>query len=763
MKPGRNDPCPCGSGKIFEKCCQAWYEATISKPSVKKVAPTATECNQLNALFNAGHFAELESQTRLLLEQYPESGFVWNLLGTSLHMQEKDGLPALQNATKLLPNDADVHSNLGNILSDLGRLDEAEASYRRALQINPHNANVYSNLGITLSDLGRLDEAEASYLRALQIKPDSAEAHISLGNTLHKQGRLPEAETSYRQALQIKPYFAEAHTSLGITLRKMGRLDEAEASFRRALEIEPDCAEAHNNLGNTLRKMERLDEAEASYRLALEIEPDYAVAHNNLGNILRDMGRLKEAEASFRRALEIEPDLAEAHNNLGLTLRDFGLLDGASASFRRALEIKPDYDEAYSSMLFCLSYNEGLKTEALFAEHVRFGEQFEAPLRAYWPQHTNSRDHERCLQIGFVSGDFRNHVVAYFVEQVLANLSGNSRLSLHAYANHVIDDSTTQRLRRCFAHWNPIVNLSDAELAKKIRADRIDILIDLSGHTGRNRLLAFAHKPAPVQVSWLGYSATTGMTTIDYLIADPWTLPETEGIYFTEKIWRLPETRLCFTPPEVDVAIAPLPALANGYITFGCFNNLNKMNNAVIMLWARVLASVPNSRLFLKTKQLNEASVRQSVIERFTAHGIGADRMILEGSETREKYLAAYQRVDIALDPFPYPGGGTSVDGLWMGVPMLTLAGKHFLSRQGIGLLMNAGLPEWIAADADDYVARAVSHAGNLQRLATLHNGLRQQVLASPIFDAPRFTRHFEAALRGMWQKWCGQQQGNPF
>jgi protein O-GlcNAc transferase len=264
-----------------------------------------------------------------------------------------------------------------------------------------------------------------------------------------------------------------------------------------------------------------------------------------------------------------------------------------------------------------------------------------------------------------------------------------------------------------------------------------------------------------VQLSWLGYFATTGVAAVDYFIADPWTLPPDQEAYFTEKIWRLPETRLCFTPPKADVAVGPLPALSNGYVTFGSFNNLSKMNDAVVTLWAQVLHAVPGSRLFLKYQQLAEASVRQSTCERFAVHGISPGRLIFEDYVPRANYLAAYQRVDIALDPFPFPGGTTTVEALWMGVPVLTLAGERFLSRQGVGLLMNAGLPEWVASDPRDYVARAVAHAGDLQDLASLRNGLRQQVLASPIFDSPRFARHFEAALRTMWQKWCDAQPGS--
>ncbi len=723
IKPGKGDPCSCGSGKTFEKCCMEWYESAKPKVAGKKAAPTAAECNQLEALFSAGRLAELEGRARLLLEKYPESGFVWNLLGASLQMQGKDGLAALQNATKFLPNDADAHSNLGNVLGDLGRLDEAEACYRRALRIDPHNANVLSNLGITLGDLGRLDEAEACYRRALKIKPAIAEVHINLGKILGDSGRLAEAE----------------------------------ACYRRALKINSGIAEAHGNLGNIFRKLGRLDEAEACYRQAVRIKPNYAEAHHNLGNILRDMERLDEAEACCRRALEIKPSYVEAYHNLGNVLQKLGQLDKAIACYRRTLEIKPDYVEAYNNLLFGSNYLPNQSPAQLLAEARRYGELVARQARPYKAWNCVP-DPARCLRVGIVSGDLRAHPVGYFLKSALAALSAHAagRLELFAYHNNIRADAVSERIKACCRDWHTVAALSDENLARLIHDDGIDILLDLAGHTAHNRLSVFAWKPAPIQAAWLGYLATTGVAAMDYLIADAWTLPETEEAHFTEKIWRLPETYLCFTPPDVEEKVAPLPALANGYVTFGSFNNLTKMNDDVVALWARVLASIPNSQLFLKTKQFEEASVRQSTVERFAVHGIGADRLVLKEPVPRAEYLAPYRQVDIALDPFPYPGITTSVESLWMGVPVLTLTGESFMSRQGIGLLMNAGLSEWIAIDADDYVAKAIAHAGDLQRLAALHNGLRQQVVASPIFDALRFAKNFEAALRGMWQKWCG-------
>ena len=759
--------------------------------------PSHQERKTLVATFAEGRYSEAATLAQVLTVRFPLHGFGWKALGAVFQQMGRsaDALAPMQKAAALLPGDAEAHGNLGNTLKDLGRLDEAEVSYRLALEINPdfaeaHNnlgatlrelgrldeaevsyrraleikpdyAEANSNLGVALQDLGRLDEAEASCRRALKIKPDFADAHYNLGNTLQVLSRLGEAEASYRRALEIKPDFAEVHNNLGVIHQSLGRLDEAEVSCRRALEIVPDYVEAHNNLGNTLQKLGRLHEAEVSLRRALEIKPDLAEAHNNLGSTIKDTGRLDEAEASYRRALQIKPDYAEAHNNLGSTVRDMGRLDEAEANYRRALEIKPDFTEAYNNLLFTYNLLVKQSPEVMLVEARRFGELVAQKSPFHHPLH-NVPNPIRCLRIGFVSGDLRDHPVGYFLDGVLAELVciASGRLEFYAYPCSSRSDALTERINACCKGWYSAVGQSDEILARQIHEDGIDILIDLSGHTAFNRLPVFAWKPAPVQVTWLGYFATTGVAAIDYLIADPWVLPESDEIHFTEKIWRLPETRLCFTPPNVEIDVSPLPALTNGCITFGCFNNLTKINDAVVALWARVLESVPGSCLFLKAKQFKEASVRQSILERFAVRGIGAERLILEEPESRAKYLSAYHRVDIALDPFPFPGGTTSVEGLWMGVPVLTLAGERFLSRQGVGILQNAGLPEWIASDADDYLARAVSHAGDLQRLAALRNGLRQRVLASPLFDSPRFARHFEAALRGMWMQWCNQQQG---
>lgn len=589
------------------------------------------------------------------------------------------------------------------------------------------------------------------------MPPQAKREHLA---NLFKAGEYESVEIEARRLIDRFPDSGFAWKALGAALQKQKKT--SLHVLHRAAELLPDDAEAHSNLGNALREIGKLKEAVVCYRRALELEPNNDVAYCNLGAAQKEMGGHAEALASFRVATGINPENAVAHYNLGNALRAIGIHDQAVAGYRRALALNPGLIEARSNLLFSLNLLPGASAEEKFEEAARFGNFVAHKTQRYRSWH-NSPDPARCLNVGLVSGDFRDHAVGYFLLGVLTELARNAagRLKLYAYANNLHTDELTDYLKASCHSWRFVASSSDQTLAEQIRADGIDILIDLSGHTAHNRLPMFAWKPAPIQAAWLGYFATTGVDAIDYLIADPWSLLHSEEKYFTERIWRLPETRLCFTAPNERVEVSPLPALTNGYVTFGCFNNLSKVNDDVVAVWANILTSVPISRLFLKSAQLKDTWIQKETIKRFAAHGVAAERIILEGHEPRSKYLTAYQRLDIALDPFPYPGGTTTVESLWMGVPVLTLAGNSFLSRQGVSLLMNAGLPDWIAEDAEDYVSRAVSHANKLQELTTMRQGLRHKVLSSSIFDAPRFARHFEQALRGLWQAWCAKQHSN--
>ena len=653
-------------------------------------------------------------------------------------------------------NSADRLLQDGMAFEQQGRLDEALEHYEAAARQAPDLARAHFYRGNLLLDRGHAQQALEAYAKAIAFKPGSAGTHYNIGNAKRALGRQEEAVLAYRKAIALKPDFSDAYAALGDVLKDLGCKEEALSSYRNAVEVTPEHAGAHFDLAFALYEWGRLEESAASFRRALEIQPDMLDVLGCLGVVLIGLKQFGAAADCFRKALDIQPRSAQAHNNLGSALKDLGQIEDALLSFRQALEIQPDLLEAHSNLLLTHNFLAGQSDTALLEEARRFGALVAQSAR---PSNNWSCQPEpgRCLRVGLVSADLRAHPVGYFLENVLAALAdqGAQRLVFFAYSGSPVQDEVTDRIKTHCHSWHAVHEMSDEMLDQRIRQDGIDILIDLSGHTGDNRLPLFAWKPAPIQVSWLGYFATTGVAAMDYLIADPWTLPLSEAGNFTETIWRLPQTRLCFTPPAVALEVSPLPALSNGYVTFGCFNNLAKMDDAVVALWAQILIRVPTSRLFLMAAQLADASTRQQVARRFGMHGIAADRLILQRAVPRAQYLAAYQYVDIALDPFPYTGGATTAEALWMGVPVLTLEGKSFLSRQGVGLVVNAGLPDWVATDSSDYLARATQHASDLRRLAELRRGLRQQVLASPIFDAPRFAHHFEDALRAMWHKWC--------
>lgn len=597
-----------------------------------------------------------------------------------------------------------------------GNLQAAEEFYRAILAVEPTHPDANHNLAVIAARSGDLQGAEQYYQQALKNRPDSVESCNNLGNVLKDQGKLAEAEACFRKALQIRPTLAELYGNLGLVLKDQGRFGEAEVCYRQALEIRPDYAEAHNNLGITLKDQGKFGEAEACYREALQIRPGYAEAHNNLGNILKDRGSLQEADISYRQALQL----------------------------------RPNYPEARSNLLFVLNYS-AYHPDLYLAEAHIFGQLAGGMAMGRFSAWCCPPQPGR-LRIGLVSGDLGNHPVGYFLESVLGQLDP-ARLELFAYPTGRRNDELTARIKPAFSAWQPLTGLADGAAARLIHDDGVHILLDLSGHTAQNRLPLFAWKPAPVQATWLGYLASTGVAEIDYLLGDPYATPPEYDGQCTEKVWRMPEIWACFSPPQPDVEPGALPALANGFITFGCFNNLTKMNDAVVALWARILQAVPTSRLFLKTKQLNDVTSRENTRARFAAHGIAAGRLLLEGASPRHDLLAAYNNVDIALDPFPYGGGTTSFETLWMAVPIITRTGNCFLSRCGHSLAMNAGLSEWIAGDDDEYVAKALQHSSDITALAALRGKLRSQVRSSPLFDAQRFAKNLETALWGMWEQ----------
>jgi predicted O-linked N-acetylglucosamine transferase (SPINDLY family) len=622
----------------------------------------------------------------------------------------------------------------------------------------PQDAIGWKGLGLAYQLLGRHQDALEPTQTAAELAPKDADIHNHLGALYRELGQAGQAVESCRKAVALRPGFSEAHNNLGRALQDLGKAEEALPCYEQALALKPDSWKAYSNLGTALSVLGRFEEAIACHRRTLALNPNFAQAHFNLGNALNKNGRADEAIASYRRALEFEPAFAaDVHNNLGNVLSECGRSDDAATHYYAALALRPENTDSLSNILFLHQNRTDLSDAARLEDARHFGRVVAAEATGRFTSWTCTPHPER-LRIGLVSGDFREHPVGHFIESVLAAIDP-SRLELFGYPTISAADSLTKRIQPHFAAWKALDQLGNEAAARLIQSDGLHILLDLAGHTNANRLPLFAWKPAPVQATWLGYFATTGVAEIDYLLGDPYSTPAEEDSHFTERVWRLPETRMCFTPPHADLEVGPLPALANGYVTFGCFNRLGKMNGAVVALWARVLHAVPDSRLFLKSKEIGYVPAQETTRKQFAEHGISAERLVFDGLSPRAEYLAAYRRVDIALDPFPYTGGTTSAEGLWMGVPVVTKRGDRLLSHQGECIARNAGLPDWIAADEDDYVARAAAFAADLPRLAALRGGLRTQVLASPLFDARRFARHFEDALWKIWNRWL---QGQP-
>jgi predicted O-linked N-acetylglucosamine transferase (SPINDLY family) len=494
----------------------------------------------------------------------------------------------------------------------------------------------------------------------------------------------------------------------------------------------------------------------AAYRQALQFKPDDAAAHNNLGNVLQKMGKLDEAIESYRRAIAINPASAESHNNLAGACKDVGNLDQAIAEYRLSMRLKPDFPDAPDNLLFIMQHHPAYDAAIIHAESDGWNRRHAQPLARFIQPHANDRDPNRPLRIGYVSADFRDHASAFFL---LPLFRGHDRrqFEITCYAQVANPDSITREFQQQVAHWRKSVGLTDAQVAAQVREDRIDILVDLKLHTADNRLLVFAHKPAPVQVTWLGYPGTTGLKTIDYRLTDPYLDPPGgDDANYSERSFPLPQTFWCYDPLDVEPAVSDLPAREAGFVTFGCLNTFCKVNDKVLSLWARVLAKVPGSRLLLLAPQ---GSSRQRVIDRLSAGGVGADRVEFVARLARPEYLRTYHRIDIALDTFPYNGHTTSLDSLWMGVPVITLAGETAVGRAGVSQLSNIGLPELIANDADEFVAIAADLAADTQRLAELRRTLRARMQASPLMDGPRFARGVEAAYRRMWQDWCAAER----
>ena len=627
----------------------------------------------------------------------------------------------LAGAIALRPDYSDAHYNLANALKDLGQLGDAIAAYRQAISLRSSYPEAYNNLAIILKDKGLLDDAIAAYRHAIALRPGYPEAHNNLGIALREKGLIGDAIAAYRQSISLRPGYAEAHNNLGLALKGEGSLDDVIGAYRRAISLRPDYAEAYNNLGIALDEKGQVDDAIAAYRQAIRLRPAYGKALSNLGNALQAKQQLDEAIICHREAVASEPDLPAAHNNLGNVLKETGQINEALTAYKQAAVLSPDSPGFHSNFIFTLHYQPAHNAVAVADAHHEWEHRHADPLRHLIRASRNDRTADRRLRIGYVSADYGEHPVGRFLRPLLTH-HDRGCVEVFCYSGVSRADAITQRLRQSADHWRDIAGIGDQLVAEQVRDDGIDILVDLSGHTAGNRLLVFARKPAPVQVSYLGYPSTTGLQTIDYRLTDAFADPPglTERIH-SETLIRLPYTTWCFAEPSDAPAVGGLPALRRGCVTFGSFNNLAKVTEPMLHLWAKILNEVPNSRLLLKAAGLASDGASERIRAMFCSQGIDADRLELIGLQPDyASHLALYGEMDIALDTFPYNGATTSCDALWMGVPVITLAGESHVSRVGLSLLTNLRVPELIANNPGQYVALAAALGNDSGRLMAL-------------------------------------------
>lgn len=649
-------------------------------------------------------------------------------------------------------------------LHESGELDAAEALYRRVLQKQPRHAEALHLTGVLQHQRGDHVAALDCIEAAIRERPDVALFHFNRGNVLAALERREAAAAAFSETVRLNPQHSSALFNLGKSCMQMQQPEQAVPALRRAFELDPALPGLRFELAAALVVLGEKQASQACHREAVDLLRDHwpqAEAPNSARLLfaygLHQLGAWTEAKSHYLDVLASQPTLEEeikTHSNLANCYNQLGQMSEAVMHYRETLRLNPDFADTASSIASCVNYDPHGTPEQVIEAHRdwsrRFADGLHDPRRA-WP---HDRDPERRLRIGYVSPDFRRHPVTSLFAPILER-HDRERFETFCYYNHPGSDEVTERVRGAAAHWRDVNALSDSELAQRIEADGIDILIDLAGHTAWNRLRMFARKPAPVLVEWLGYFNSTGIETFDYFLSDPHSSPPGQERWFSEKLLRLPETRFCYSPHAFMPEVGPLPALAHaGQVTFGCFNNLSKLNPAVLRLWSRILEALPSSRLVIQAHALDDPPNRARFARLAAECGISVARLELRPFVPLEEAAKAYLGIDIALDPFPFCGGMTSFEALWMGVPVVTRDAGLIAGRQTLSMLANLGLEELIARDDEAYVAIAVGLARDLERLSQVRAGLRPRFAASPLMDYPGFTRHLESSLRGMWHRW---------
>jgi len=704
--------------------------------------------------YRAGRMRDAEAAYRQVLSKEPNHSDALSLLG-AVAFQCGDLVSAINligKAISINPGIAAYWANMASLLNAQKEYDKARKACAQSLAIQPDYPDAHYHLGNALRGKKEFEEAVIALREAIKLKPQFPEAVNSLGNALLSLGKIQEAIDTYKKALAQRPNFVDAMVNLGAALQTTGRVEEAIAVYERAIELKPNSPEALSNLGHAKLTIGKVDEAIAACRKSIELKPWDSAAFNNLGNALNSKGEPDEATAAFVQSLAIDHNNLKAWTNLGNVQFTQGKIEEAVSSYDHAAHLTNVDPTAHSNKVYALNFHPHYDGEAILRELKAWDQQrarrFLPTIRSYG----NDRSPGRRLRIGYVSPDFRQHVVGYNLLPLFEH-HNRADFELFCYSNVSNPDSMTEAFKSHADGWRNIFGVPDDQAAQMVREDRIDVLVDCALHMANNRLLLFTRKPAPVQVTFAGYPGGTGLEAIDYRLTDPYLDPPVSiKSNYVEQSIVLPDSFWCYDPRGTEPGVNELPASTAGHVTFGCLSNFSKTNDDVIALWAKVMNAVPNSRLLILSAP---GSQRDRFLKTIGSAGISADRIEFTPKQPRQKYLELYHRIDIGLDTFPYNGHTTSLDSLWMGVPVVTLVGQTAVSRAGWSQLSNLGLTELAALDEKNYVDIAAGLARDLPRLAELRRTLRPRLQASPLMDAPRFTHHVEAAFRQMWKAWA--------
>jgi protein O-GlcNAc transferase len=702
---------------------------------------------QATGLHRAGRLREAEGLYRQILAIKPDHADSLHLLGVIAHQcgRSDTAVNLIGKAIDVDDRSADFHSNIGSALHALGRSEDAEAHYRCAIELDPGHLDARNNLGNALLKRGELAGAAAQFGCAVMITPHDGASHFNLGNALLAHGDVAGATARYERALFLKPGWAEAHYNLGRALLMQGRPKEAAAQLRRALDRNSDYADAYGNLAAALYQLGEVGEAQSCARRALAIRPDDPDSFTILGTASLAMGRIEEAIGCFRRAVSSRPDDAAIHSNLVFALNFSPNATAADQQAERAAWARQHAERFYP---------QGSVPPSPGASGVEGSERVRGIAACVAP---NEDDASRRLRIGYVSSHFRRQAATYAFGGVIAH-HDRDRFEVTCYSDTAHEDEVTRHLAERADRWRRTAGLNDDALAELIRADGIDILVDLVGHMRGHRLLVFARKPAPIQLTAWGEPNGTGLATMDYLLADPVLVPANDRALLVEEVVDLPNFLGLWLPALVPEP-RPLPARSRGHVTFGSFNRLHKVQEPVLERWAAILRGVPRSRLVLKEATLADAGQKERILAGLAAHGVPSDRVTLLGWRGPTEQFEAYQGIDLALDPFPHAGAMTTLEALWMGVPVVTCPGRTIPSRLTAASLTALGLTDYIAPDLESYVDLAIAKARDLETLGRLRASLRTRMARSDFADPERYARAVEAAYGEMWRRWCAGRQ----